>query len=122
GLFLCLTLRRTGALWFAVGFHTSWDWGETYFYSVPDSGQVFPGHLMNSTFHGPQWLSGGPVGPEGSVLVFVVIAITWLAFDRVHPQVKYFPGSRHAIASMDDLEADALIRPAQPGSAPPHHE
>jgi membrane protease YdiL (CAAX protease family) len=89
GLFLCLTVRRTGTLWFAVGFHAAWDWGETYFYSVPDSGQVFPGHLLNSSFHGPQWLSGGSVGPEGSVLVFLVVAITWIVFDRVYPRANY---------------------------------
>src|SRR5207247_2546236 len=26
GLFLCLTLRRTGSLWFAVGFHAGFDY------------------------------------------------------------------------------------------------
>jgi len=83
-LFFCLTLRRTGNLWFAVGFHAAWDWGETFLYSVPDSGMVAPGHLLSSSLHGPSWLSGGSVGPEGSVLCFVVIAITWLAFDRVY--------------------------------------
>jgi membrane protease YdiL (CAAX protease family) len=85
GFFFCLTLRRTGSLWFAVGFHAAWDWGETYFYSVPDSGTVFPGHLLSSSMHGPLWLSGGSVGPEGSVLCFVVIAVVWIAFDRMYP-------------------------------------
>ncbi len=45
GMFLCLTLRRTGDLWFAIGFHAAFDFGETYLYSVPDSGIVAPGHL-----------------------------------------------------------------------------
>lgn len=27
--FFCLTLRRTGTLWFALGFHAAWDWGES---------------------------------------------------------------------------------------------
>jgi CAAX protease family protein len=85
GLFFCLTLRRTGALWFAVGMHTAWDWSETFFYSVPDSGLVAPGHLLHSSFHGPRWLTGGSVGPEGSVLVFVIIALLWVVFDRVYP-------------------------------------
>jgi membrane protease YdiL (CAAX protease family) len=89
GLFFCLTLRRTGNLWFAVGFHASWDWGESYLYSVPDSGGMVTGHLMHSSFHGSRWFTGGSVGPEGSVLVFVVIALTWLAFDRAYPDVKY---------------------------------
>ena len=85
GLFFCLTLRRTGNLWFAVGFHAAWDWGETFFYSVPDSGMVSPGHLLSSSLRGPQWLSGGSVGPEGSVLCFVVIALVWISFDRIYP-------------------------------------
>jgi membrane protease YdiL (CAAX protease family) len=91
GLFFCLTLRRTGNLWFAVGFHASWDWGESYLYSVPDSGGMVTGHLLHSSFHGSHWLTGGSVGPEGSVLLFVVIALTWVAFDRVYPEVKYGP-------------------------------
>ncbi len=88
GLFLCLTLRRTGNLWFAVGFHAAWDWGESYLYSVPDSGGMVTGHLMRTFFHGSRWLTGGSVGPEGSVLVFVVLALTWVAFDRVYPEAK----------------------------------
>jgi membrane protease YdiL (CAAX protease family) len=91
GLFFCLTLRRTGSLWFAVGFHAAWDWGETFFYSVPDSGMVAPGHLLSSSLHGKPWLTGGTVGPEGSVLCFVVIALTWIAFDRVYPGANRTP-------------------------------
>jgi membrane protease YdiL (CAAX protease family) len=94
GFFLCLTLRRTGDLWWAVGFHMAWDWGESYLYSVPDSGQVLPGHLLNSSLHGPDWLTGGSVGPEGSYLVFVVIGALWVLFDRVYPEVKY--GANHS--------------------------
>jgi uncharacterized protein len=86
GLFFCFTLRRTGSLWFAVGMHASWDWGESYLYSVPDSGGMVTGHLLNSGFHGARWLTGGSVGPEGSVLVFVVIGASWLLFDRLYPR------------------------------------
>jgi membrane protease YdiL (CAAX protease family) len=92
GIFFCLTLRRTGTLWFAVGFHASWDWGESYLYSVPDSGGMSPGHLLNSSFHGSRWLTGGSVGPEGSVMVFVVIALAWVVFNRVYPEVRYRTG------------------------------
>ena len=84
-LFFCLTLRRTGTLWFAVGMHAAWDWAETFLYSVPDSGISAPGHLMNPSFHGSRWLTGGSVGPEGSVLVFVLIAVMWVVFDRMYP-------------------------------------
>jgi membrane protease YdiL (CAAX protease family) len=89
GLFFCLTLHRTGTLWFAVGFHASFDWGESYLYSVRDSGTTITGHLLNSTFHGSHWITGGTVGPEGSLLVYVVIAAAWFVFHRRYPKVNW---------------------------------
>lgn len=94
GFFFCLTLRRTGDLWWAVGFHMAWDWGESYLYSVPDSGTLAPGHLLRSRFHGPVWVTGGSVGPEGSCLVFAVIVALWVVFDRVYPQAKFGVSAR----------------------------
>jgi membrane protease YdiL (CAAX protease family) len=84
-MFFCLTLRRTGNLWFAVGVHASFDWGMTFVFSVPNSGVVTPGHLLNSSFHGPAWLTGGTVGPEGSVMAFVVMAAAAVIFSRMYP-------------------------------------
>jgi membrane protease YdiL (CAAX protease family) len=110
GFFFCLTLRRTGNLWFAVGFHQAFDWGETYLYSVPNSGTVEPGHLLSSSFHGPIWLTGGSVGPEGSVFVFILIAVMWVLFDRMYPQAKYgvssSAGSTQLNAHTSALETD----------------
>ena len=67
GFFLCLTLRRTGDLWWAVGFHMAWDWGESYLYSVPDSGTLLPGHLLNSSFARSR-LADGRLGWAGRKL------------------------------------------------------
>jgi len=91
GLFFCFTLRRTGSLWFAIGFHATWDWGETFFYGVPDSGWVAPGRLLRPTLAGPNWVTGGSVGPEGSVFCLIVVALTWIAFHRIFPPVKSAP-------------------------------
>ncbi len=88
GLFFCLTLYRTGSLWFAVGFHAFWDWGQTFLYSVPDSGTMEPGHLLRPSFQGPDWLTGGSVGPEASALCFVLIAGLGAAFARSYPGEK----------------------------------
>ncbi|HUI40620.1 MAG TPA: CPBP family intramembrane glutamic endopeptidase [Terriglobia bacterium] len=89
GLFFCLTVRRTGSLWFAIGMHFGWDYAESFIYSVPDSGNLAVGHLLNSSFHGPRWLTGGSVGPEGSVLVFVLMGILFVLFDRFHREVRF---------------------------------
>ena len=85
GLFWCFTLRRTGSLWFAVGMHASFDFGETFLYSVPDSGFLFPGHLSNATLAGPIWLTGGSAGPEASVCDFIVLLLFFYVFHRLHP-------------------------------------
>ena len=68
-------LRRTGNLWFMVGFHAASDYAETFIYSTPDSGMLAQGHMLNSSFHGARWLTGGTIGPEGSVLVLGVLVL-----------------------------------------------
>lgn len=76
GLFFCYTLRASGDLWIAIGFHAAWDWAQSYVYGVPDSGVHVAGHLLNASATGPTWLSGGAVGPEGSILVFAALGVS----------------------------------------------
>jgi len=75
-------------LWFALGMHASFDFGETFLFSVPDSGMIFPGHLSNATLHGPNWMTGGMPGPEASVFDFLILAVFFLVFDRLYPASK----------------------------------
>jgi uncharacterized protein len=85
GVLAAFSLKRTGNIWFPIGMHAAWDWGETYFYSTPDSGFLAQGHLMNSSFHGAQWLTGGPVGPEGSVFAFLVLVLGGIGIHFLFP-------------------------------------
>lgn len=89
GVLLCLFLRRTGSLWCAVGFHTGYDWGQTFFYGVPDSGIVPYHNLLNSSLRGPQWLTGGIVGPEASVLTPIVLLFVAFVFCRYYRENRY---------------------------------
>jgi uncharacterized protein len=89
GFLFCFILRRTGSLWMPVGFHMAWDWAETFFYGVPDSGLIAPGHMLNPSFHGSKLLTGGSVGPEGSVLCFAVLLLCWILFQFWLPGAKY---------------------------------
>jgi len=96
GLLACLMLRRSGSLWMAIGFHAAWDWGETYFYGVGDSGhQAAPGHLLTSTTSttAPAWLSGASVGPEGSALCAALIALLIVLYARLSSREVMGPGS-----------------------------
>lgn len=119
GLLFCLLLRRTGNLWLPIGFHASWDWGETYFYGVPDSGQLATGHLFNASFSGPQWLTGGTVGPEGSYLCILLLVLLFVIFAAWFREAKYpdpaaltpvrgAPTHQHAFGTSGDAGREQL--------------
>lgn len=86
GLVFCLSIWYTGSLYWAVGFHAAWDWGESYFFGTADSGLVAQGHLFSEHPVGKVLWSGGKTGPEGSILIvplLIVIAILmWLWWGR----------------------------------------
>jgi hypothetical protein len=86
GLVFCLSLWYTGSLWWAVGCHASWDWAESYFYGTSDSGLLVQGHLLGEHPSGQRLWSGGTTGPEGSLLVLVLLAVMallmWLWWGR----------------------------------------
>lgn len=84
-LVFALTLKRTGNLWLVVGWHAAFDFGETFLFSVPNSGNVFAGHLSNATLHGPAWLTGGTVGPEGSLFSFLTMAAAAFYIHKAFP-------------------------------------
>jgi membrane protease YdiL (CAAX protease family) len=89
GMFLCFTLWRTGFLWFAVGMHAAWDWGLTYLYSVPNSGTIASGHLLNVRTQGPAWLTGGSAGPEGSVFNLIFDLLCFAVFAMIYKQRRW---------------------------------
>jgi len=88
GVVFAFALRRTGNLWLVVGWHASFDFGETFLFSVPNSGVVFDGHLSNATLHGARWLTGGTVGPEGSVFSFITMAAAAVFIHYAFPAKK----------------------------------
>jgi uncharacterized protein len=91
GLVFAFALRRTGNLWLVVGWHASFDFGETFLFSVPNSGIVFSGHLSNAALHGATWLTGGTVGPEGSIFSFLIMGILAFAVHLLFPPKKTEP-------------------------------
>jgi membrane protease YdiL (CAAX protease family) len=88
GLFWCFTLRRTGTLWFAIGFHAASDYTDMIVFAEPNTGNAgkpLPGHLLSVDFHGPAWLTGGPRGTEASLLVFAILALLFYFFHKAYP-------------------------------------
>ena len=88
GLFWCFTLRRTGTLWFAIGFHATSDYADMVIFAQPNTGNnglSLTGHLLNVSYRGPEWLTGGPRGTEASALEFLILTLMFFAFARVYP-------------------------------------
>jgi len=84
-LFCCLAIRRTHSLNFAIGFHAAFDWAAIFLYSGQNGGEFAPGHLLQTSWTGPNWLTGGMLGPETSWFVFPIIALLFLVFSRLYP-------------------------------------
>jgi membrane protease YdiL (CAAX protease family) len=86
GLIFCLSLWRTGSLWWAIGFHAAWDWAQSFLYGVPDSGLLIQGHLFATNPTGRPILSGGLTGPEGSLLIVPILLATCAALILTQPR------------------------------------
>ena len=90
GFLFCFSLWRTGSLWWAIGFHTSWDWAQSYLYGVADSGMMVEHHLLSTHPVGKPILSGGTTGPEGSAWVILVMLIAVAIIAVTLPRHKHY--------------------------------
>lgn len=73
GVLLAYAVYRTGSVWWSVGYHAGWNWASAPLFGAAGSGYLDQGHLFDFTPTGPHWLTGGTVGPEGSVFAFVAM-------------------------------------------------
>jgi membrane protease YdiL (CAAX protease family) len=88
-LVFCFSLWRTGSLWWAIGFHAAWDWGQSFLYGVADSGTMVQHHLLATHPGGKPILSGGATGPEGSVFILPILALITLIIAFTLPRERY---------------------------------
>lgn len=83
-LLCCYSVLRTGNLWFAVGLHVAYDFMQLFVIGTPNGGHFPEGRLLDATFNGPAWLTGGPLGTEASWLALpldlLAFAYVWWRF------------------------------------------
>ena len=92
GLFLCYSIRRTGSLWFAIGFHAAFDFFALSVYGSPNTGNnglPLEHHLLDTQIAGPAWLTGGVQGLEASWLLPPLVLVMFLLLHRVYPRNIY---------------------------------
>jgi uncharacterized protein len=101
----CLVLRRSGDLWMPMGIHLAWGWGEIFFFGLVSSGFSGKEHLLNGSFQGSRWLTGGEFGVEASVPTLFLFAIWgagiafWLR-EAKYPNPAAVPDPRHRSAAI----------------------
>ena len=85
-LWVCYSVLRTGTLWLAVGYHAAFDFMQLLVIGTRNGSITPADHLLNATFQGPAWVTGGVLGTEASFLMYPSIALIfpylWVRFRR----------------------------------------
>lgn len=77
GLFALVLCLYTENLWAACGFHASWNWAQGNVFGILVSGSTTRAGSIFSlgATKGPHWLTGGPFGAEGSIIVSALLLL-----------------------------------------------
>ena len=76
GLFAALYALREGSLWGICAFHSVWNWAQGHVFGLSVSGMsLTTGTLLDLATRGPDVLTGGAFGPEGSLAATVVFGL-----------------------------------------------
>ena len=89
GMVACLSLWRTGSLWWIIGFHMAWDWTQSFLFGAADSGERAQYRLLATHPAGRPILSGGATGPECSIFIIPTLAVVVLIILFAVPRGRY---------------------------------
>lgn len=74
GILFGVMYVKTKSIWLSTGFHITWNFFQGCIYGMPVSGITTP-KLYEMTFVGNSILNGGTFGPEGGLIVTMVIIL-----------------------------------------------
>lgn len=79
----CLVILKTGNLWVISGIHAAWNCFQGNVFAFPVSGSQAGQAFISVITTGPDWLSGGAFGVEGSIISLLIQAsmISWLVYE-----------------------------------------
>jgi uncharacterized protein len=87
-LLLSYSVVRTKALWWAIGYHAGWNFGSAPTFGAAGSGYINQGHILTYIPVGSRLMTGGSVGPEGSILAFFAVLIATCALIITVPSAE----------------------------------
>ncbi|MCU9533955.1 CPBP family intramembrane glutamic endopeptidase [Streptococcus sp. CSL10205-OR2] len=83
GVLAALYMLKTNDIWGVSGIHAAWNCFQGSFFNFNVSGSQTSQAFVKVSVHGPDWLTGGDFGVEGSVFSLLVqlAVIIWLVYD-----------------------------------------
>ncbi len=90
GLLFAGAYIRTRQLWLPIALHAGWNFFQGTIYGADISGVSLGGHLLTTSLSGPEWLTGGAFGPEGSIFTTLVLILGIVAVQAL-PQFQISP-------------------------------
>ncbi|MFJ3440853.1 lysostaphin resistance A-like protein [Streptomyces sp. NPDC086081] len=89
GFMLAAVYAATRSLWLTIGVHFGWNFAAAGVFSTEVSGNGASQGLLEASMSGPELLTGGAFGPEGSVYsvgfgALLTLVFLWLAHRRGH--------------------------------------
>ena len=62
-------------LWFPIALHFAWNFTQSGIFGAITSGNEKTSSLLEAEIHGPEFITGGEFGPEGSIQAIVFCAL-----------------------------------------------
>ena len=110
GLLLCMAYLRTRALWVGWGFHFAWSASTAILFGLPVSGRTEFSPIISTYTAGPEWLTGGGVGPEGSVVAILVLIGLLIATARATRELRHRWAMPEIIGAGIPVDIDDIAR------------
>lgn len=99
GVLLTAAYVATRRLWLPIGLHFGWNIAVSGIFSTVVSGAETPLGLLKATMSGPELITGGAFGPEGSVITIAFSLVASAVFLRIaHRRGRIVPLRRSARA------------------------
>jgi membrane protease YdiL (CAAX protease family) len=83
GVLLSMAYLRTHALWLGWGLHFAWNAAMAVLLGLPVAGFGTYSSVVATSTSGPDWLTGGPYGPEGALFTVLVLCAAMIVLHRI---------------------------------------
>ena len=137
GAMLASAYIATRNLWVPIGLHFGWNFAQGGIFSTEVSGNETPPGLLDSATSGPELISGGVFGPEGSIFTLIFCSMLTLVFlvmahRRGHlvarrrrdrgPVVEHTTAATHERSDVERSDAAPTERPSGHSTGVDHTE